>query len=92
MRDGDGLKPGRLGILHAKVTETADTYHRDSLVRFGLGDSQSAPYGIPGAEDRSCLLVRESLRQKCGRVRVGQHVFGVATLSVDTCIRLLSAE
>src|SRR5262245_27400219 len=58
----------------------------------GVGNSQTRPNRIACAEDRCCLLVRQTLRQQNGAVSVGDHVFGMAARHLHSGANLFGAE
>src|ERR1700726_1062661 len=66
------------------MAESSNADHRNALVRFGIGQTQPTPYCVSGAENGGRLFVAESVGDEHGCVRVGQHVFSMATLSRDT--------
>jgi len=80
---GNRLETRGLGILQRQVPESSDADDRHSLVRLGIGNTKSAPHGISRAKNGRGLLIAQGVGDQHGRVREGQHVFGVTALQAN---------
>ena len=57
VRDGDRRETSGLGILHGKMSETANADDGEAFARLRLSPAQSGPDGVAGAEKRRGLFV-----------------------------------
>ena len=90
--DSGNVKPHCLGILHRHMAETTDTGDHNPVTGFGIRYLQTLVDRHASTENRRDFVEINVLRQVTNKIRIGDDIFGKATIDRIACIKLLFAE